>query len=326
VIEQNFSAFGLRAQSVFRALQSRLCEELADLDGRSSFHLDAWDRPGGGGGHTATIAEGDLFEKGGVNWSAVWGEFDDRALASMQRPGAAQRNGPQDRRFFATGISIVLHPRNPYVPTVHANFRYLERGEDCWFGGGADLTPVYPTVEDATSFHAAWKAVCDRHDPSYYPAFKRWCDEYFYLPHRGETRGVGGIFFDDLRGDRDALLAFVRDCGDTFMPSYAPIAQRRRNEPYGDTERFFQALRRGRYVEFNLVYDRGTSFGLATHGRTESILMSLPPLARWEYGWQPAPDSREAQALAFFKPRDWLAGAARSAGRTPNMPDELTST
>jgi coproporphyrinogen III oxidase len=203
----------------------------------------------------------------------------------------------------------VLHPRNPHVPTVHANFRYFERGPDAWFGGGSDLTPVYPVVEDAQAFHAAWKQTCDRHDPTYYPRFKRWCDEYFYLPHRRESRGIGGIFFDDLRGDIETIFAFVRDCGDTFMPAYAPIVQRRRHQPYGDTERRFQALRRGRYVEFNLVYDRGTAFGLATHGRTESILMSLPPIARWEYGWQPAPGSREAQALAFFQPRDWLASA-----------------
>ena len=317
MIEQNFSAFGLRAQAQFRALQSRLCEQLEELDGRAKFRLDAWDRPGGGGGHTATIADGDLFEKGGVSWSAVWGRLDDEALSRL---------GGTEREFHATGTSLVLHPRNPYVPAVHANFRYLERGERAWFGGGSDLTPIYPTVEDAVAFHAAWKAVCDKHDPSYYPRFKRWCDEYFYLPHRNETRGVGGIFFDDLHGDLEKLLAFSVDCGDTFMPAYAPIARRRRDQPFGDTERYFQALRRGRYVEFNLVYDRGTSFGLATKGRTESILMSLPPIARWEYAWQPAPDSREAQALAFFTPRDWLGEAARDGGRSSLRPDESTST
>jgi coproporphyrinogen III oxidase len=314
VIEQGGSPFFLHAQAHFRALQSRLCEQLADLDGAGKFKLDAWDRPGGGGGHTAMMSDGELFEKGGVNWSAVWGEFDDEALRRLAKPSAdgAERHAAGDkaeRRFFATGTSLVLHPRNPHVPTVHANFRYFERGPDAWFGGGSDLTPVYPVVEDAQTFHAAWKQTCDRHDPTYYPRFKRWCDEYFYLPHRGESRGIGGIFFDDLRGDSDAVFAFVRDCGDTFMPAYAPIVQRRRQQPYGDTERRFQALRRGRYVEFNLVYDRGTAFGLATHGRTESILMSLPPIARWEYGWQPAPGSREAQALAFFQPRDWLASA-----------------
>ena len=316
MMEQGGSALFLRAQTYFRALQSRVCEELAELDGAGRFMLDAWDRPGGGGGHTTTMADGELFEKAGVNWSAVWGEFDDEALRRLEKPAADDRHVAADgsrRQFFATGTSLVLHPRNPHVPTVHANFRYLERGADAWFGGGADLTPVYPVAEDAQSFHAVWKQVCDRRDPAYYPRFKRWCDEYFYLPHRAETRGVGGIFFDDLRGDLEAIFGFVRDCGDAFMTAYAPIAQRRRHQPYGDTERRFQQLRRGRYVEFNLLYDRGTAFGLATHGRAESILMSLPPIARWEYGWQPAPGSREAQALAFFRPRDWLAGAP--AGR-----------
>ncbi|MBV8223525.1 MAG: oxygen-dependent coproporphyrinogen oxidase [Candidatus Eremiobacteraeota bacterium] len=317
VIEQPVSTRGLRAQALFRALQSRLCEALEELDGRAKFKLDVWDRPGGGGGHTATIADGDLFEKGGVNWSAVWGAFDDAALARL---------GGSERVFHATGTSLVLHPRNPHVPAVHANFRFLERGTDAWFGGGSDLSPAYPTFEDTVHFHRAWKEVCDRHDASYYQNFKRWCDEYFYIPHRGETRGVGGIFFDDLCGGFDALLAFVKDCGETFMPSYAPIARRRRAQPYGDTERHFQQLRRGRYVEFNLVYDRGTAFGLATSGRTESILMSLPPVARWEYDWQPAPGSREAHAMAFFQPRDWLAQAATAQGRSPTSPDELTST
>jgi coproporphyrinogen III oxidase len=298
--EYRGSEFALGMQAYFRALQSRLCEQFAALDGSKKFQLDTWDRPGGGGGHTATMAGGDLFEKAGVNWSAVWGELDDAALAR----GAL--SGPGERRFFATGLSLVLHARNPFVPTVHANFRYLERGDDAWFGGGCDLTPVYPDVDDARHFHEAWRRACDRHDPEYYPRFKRWCDEYFYLPHRGETRGIGGIFFDDLRGDRERIAAFVKDCADTLLPAYAPIAQRHRADPYGETELRFQALRRGRYVEFNLLYDRGTAFGLATHGRTESILMSLPPLARWEYGWRPAPGSREAAALALFQPRAWL--------------------
>ena len=302
------SEFGLRMQAYFRALQSRLCDELAAFDGKRKFRLEAWDRPGGGGGHTAIIADGDVFEKGGVNWSAVWGEFDDAALARLD---------PGSRTFFATGCSIVLHARNPFVPTVHANFRYLERGNDAWFGGGSDLTPTYPDAEDARHFHQSWKEVCDRHDPSYYERFKRWCDEYFYLPHRNETRGIGGICFDDLRGDPERLAAFVKDCADALLPAYIPIARRHRDDPFGPAESRFQALRRGRYVEFNLLYDRGTAFGLATHGRTESILMSLPPLARWEYGWQPESGSREAAALAMLQPRDWLhAGVADVAGRT----------
>ncbi|MBV8171003.1 MAG: oxygen-dependent coproporphyrinogen oxidase [Candidatus Eremiobacteraeota bacterium] len=298
VSERSHSEHAIRAHDAFRGLQTHLCEELSRLDGTATFHHDLWERPGGGGGDTAVIADGDLFEKGGVNWSAVWGTFDDEAL---------RRLGGTEREFYATGTSLVLHPRNPYVPAVHANIRYLERGNDAWFGGGSDLTPVYPEIEDAVAFHRAWKNACDRHDPAYYARFKQWCDEYFYLPHRGETRGVGGIFFDDLHGDFEPLFSFVRDCGDTFVTAYAPIANRRRHQPYGDTERYFQQLRRGRYVEFNLVYDRGTAFGLATNGRTESILMSLPPLARWEYGWQPASGSREEKALAFFQPRDWLA-------------------
>jgi coproporphyrinogen III oxidase len=288
---------GERAERYFAELQGSLVKTLEQLDGTATFKTDNWERPGGGGGLTQTIADGALFEKGGVNWSAVWGDYDDAALAKL---------GGTERRFFATGCSLVLHPKSPLVPTVHANFRYLERGSDSWFGGGSDLTPYYPYEEDAAAFHRVWKDVCDRFDAGYYKRFKEWCDEYFYLPHRREARGVGGIFFDDLRGDREKTFEFVRACGDAFIDAYAPIAIKRRNEPYGDPERRFQALRRGRYVEFNLVYDRGTAYGLATQGRTESILMSLPPSARWEYGWQPAPGSREEQAQAFFKPRNWL--------------------
>ncbi len=290
------SAFGLRVQHWVDDLQTEILRALETLDGEGRFALDVWQRPGGGGGVSAVLTEGALFERAGVNQSAVWGEFGDAAL---------ERMGGTERRFYATGVSLVLHPRSPMVPTVHANFRYFERGADAWFGGGSDLTPYYPYEEDAVHFHQTWKAVCDRHDPSYYARFKEWCDEYFFLPHRGEMRGVGGIFFDDLRKDPDATFAFVRDCGATFMESYAPIVQRRRHEPYGERERGFQLYRRGRYVEFNLIYDRGTSFGLATQGRTESILMSLPPLARWEYCWSPEPQSREEAAMRFFQPRDW---------------------
>jgi len=241
---------------------------------------------------------GVVFEQAGVNASAVWGDFDDAALAKL---------GGEERRFYATGVSLVLHPRSPMVPTVHANFRYFERGDQWWFGGGSDLTPSYPYDDDCRHFHEVWKSVCDRHDPAYYAHFKRWCDEYFSLPHRGEMRGVGGIFFDYIRTDFDRDLAFVRDCAETFIHAYAPIVDRRRDEPHGERERAFQLYRRGRYVEFNLVYDRGTHFGLATGGRTESILMSLPPLARWEYGYVPEPGSREAAAFAYLQPRDWTS-------------------
>ncbi len=291
------TALARRAQAYFEKLQDEIVTRLEALDGGARFQSDRWERPGGGGGITRTVADSALFEKGGVNTSAVWGEFDAAALAKL---------GGTERRFFAAGTSVVLHPRSPMVPAVHANLRYFERGEDAWFGGGSDLTPYYPYMEDVVHFHTAWRDVCARFDPAYYPRFKRWCDEYFYLPHRGEARGVGGIFFDDLRGDLDATFTFVRACGDAFLDAYAPIAARRRDEPFGEREREFQAYRRGRYVEFNLVYDRGTAFGLATNGRTESILMSLPPLARWQYGWQPAPGSREEATMSFFKAREWL--------------------
>ena len=285
-----------RVQAWVEHIQDELIGALERLDGKGSFERDRWERPGGGGGVTAILSDGGLFEQAGVNRSAVWGEFGDLALARM---------GGTEREFYATGVSLVLHPRSPMVPTIHANFRYFERGAGAWFGGGSDLTPYYPHEEDARHFHLTWKRACDAHDPSYYPRFKKWCDEYFYLPHRGEMRGVGGIFFDELRGDLEATFAFVRDCGSAFISSYEPIAHRRRDERFGERERAFQLYRRGRYVEFNLLYDRGTSFGLATNGRTESILMSLPPLARWQYGWTAEPGSREEVALRFFQPRDW---------------------
>lgn len=289
---------GDRARRLFEERQVAICDELSRLDGAKQFALDRWERAGGGGGLTAVLADGGVFEKAGVSTSTVWGALDDAALRKL---------GGHEREFFATGISMVLHPRSPMVPTLHANFRYLKRGADGWFGGGSDLTPYYPKREDVTEFHRAWRGICDRHDAAYYPHFKAWCDEYFYLPHRGETRGVGGIFFDDLRGDPESTFAFVSDCCRSVLTPYVPIVRQHRDEPYGEREREFQLFRRGRYVEFNLVYDRGTSFGLATHGRTESILMSLPPLARWTYAYEPEPHSREAQAMTYFQPQDWLA-------------------
>ena len=290
------SRFGSRVHEWVDQTHATWLRELEALDGGGRFVLDAWQRPGGGGGTSAVMTDGALFERAGVNQSAVWGDFGDAAL---------ERMGGTERRFYASGVSLVLHPRNPMVPTVHANFRYFERGGDAWFGGGSDLTPYYPFEEDGRHFHATWKAVCDRHDASYYARFKEWCDEYFFLPHRGEMRGIGGIFFDDLRKDLERTFLFVQDCGAAFLAAYTPIVEQRRHERYGDRERSFQLYRRGRYVEFNLIYDRGTSFGLATHGRTESILMSLPPLARWEYSWTPEPGSREEAAVRFFQPRDW---------------------
>jgi coproporphyrinogen III oxidase len=248
------------------------------------------------------MLDGAVFEKGGVNFSAVRGSFAPELAASM--PGGGSE-------FTACGISLVLHPRNPHVPTVHANFRFItkgtEPGQAAWFGGGADLTPYYPRVEDIVHFHRTWKAVCDRHAVADHARFKKWCDDYFYLPHRRECRGVGGIFFDHLTERLDDVFAFVRDAGQCFVPAYRPIVQRRLREPYHDRERRWQLMRRGRYVEFNLLYDRGTSFGLKTGGRSESILMSLPLHVMWGYCEVPAAGTPEAESLEALSPRDWAS-------------------
>lgn len=291
-----------QAQEFFSSLQDKICRGLEEADGQAQFREDIWQREGGGGGRTRVLEEGALFEKAGVNFSAVAGLLP-AAFAAKIGEGIANAEGLD---FFAAGVSLVLHPRNPYVPTVHANFRYLEKGEASWFGGGTDLTPYYPFREDVTHFHQTLKAACDRHDADYYLRFKKWCDEYFFIKHRNETRGVGGIFFDYLTGDLEHLFAFVKDAGEAFLPAYLPIVARRRGQAYGERERDFQLIRRGRYAEFNLVYDRGTIFGLETRGRTESILMSLPPLARWVYDYRPEPGTAEAEAWNYFTPQDWL--------------------
>ena len=264
------------------------------------FREDAWRREGGGGGRSRVLSEGGLFEKAGVNFSDVHGEFSEEF--ARQVPG-------EGRQFTACGVSLVLHPRNPFVPTVHANFRFLTRGEKQWFGGGADLTPFYPFREDVVHFHQVWRRVCEAYaDVVDYARLKRWCDEYFHLPHRGEARGVGGIFFDYLEGDPERSFAFVRAAGDAFLDAYLPIARRRKDEPYTEAQKEFQEYRRGRYVEFNLLYDRGTVFGLKTGGRIESILMSLPAKARWWYDYRPQPGSREAELTDYWlQPRDWAA-------------------
>jgi len=286
-----------RAVAYLRDLQDRICAGLEEADGRARFREDSWDRPGGGGGRSRVLVEGGVFEKAGVNFSEVFGQMSPEFAAQLPGEGLD---------FTAAGVSLVLHPRNPFVPTVHANFRFLTKGSKQWFGGGADLTPYYPYREDAIHFHRTWKTVCTRHGPPVdYPRFKKWCDEYFFLAHRQEARGVGGIFFDYLEGDFDTLFAFVQDCGDHFLDAYVPIVSRRKNERYTDEQRSFQEFRRGRYVEFNLIYDRGTIFGLKTGGRTESILMSLPPVVRWRYDYHPQPGSREAELYEFLKPRDW---------------------
>ncbi len=288
-----------RAADHFRSLQDRICDALEQLDGSGRFHEDQWQRQGGGGGRTRILLEGAVFEKAGVNFSNVHGEMSEEL--ARQIPG-------EGRRFQATGISLVLHPRSPMVPTVHANFRFLTKTERWWFGGGSDLTPYYPYREDVIHFHRTWKAVCERHAPLIdYAKLKKWCDDYFYLPHRKEHRGVGGIFFDYLDGDFERLFAFVRDCGEAFLEAYLPIAARRKDEPYTEEQRTFQQIRRGRYVEFNLLYDRGTLFGLKTGGRIESILMSLPAVVRWAYDYRPPAGSREAELFEFLQPRDWAS-------------------
>ncbi len=291
--------FGPRVTAYLRDLQDRIVSALEALDG-GRFREDAWQREGGGGGRSRVLSDGAVFEKAGVNFSDVHGQMNEDF--AKQVPG-------EGRDFTACGLSLVLHPRSPMVPTVHANFRYLTKGERRWFGGGADLTPYYPFREDVIHFHRTLRDACVRHEPLIdYQRFKKWCDEYFFLPHRNEPRGVGGLFFDYLEGDVERLFAFVRDCGDALLPAYLPIAERRRNEPYTERERVFQEFRRGRYVEFNLVYDRGTLFGLRTGGRTESILMSLPPVVRWRYDYHPEPGTREAELYeVYLKPRDWAA-------------------
>jgi coproporphyrinogen III oxidase len=284
----------------FTALQQRLVSELEALDGRP-FRRDAWTRAEGGGGITRVIEEGDCFERGGVNFSRVNGTALP-ASASAARPELAGRG------FEALGVSLVLHPRNPYCPTVHLNVRCFSAGDDhWWFGGGMDLTPYYGFEDDARHFHNTCKRALAPYGAERHARYKRWCDEYFYLKHRGEPRGIGGIFFDDLNdASFETCFALTRSVGDHFLEAYAPLIERRRALPYGERERDFQAYRRGRYVEFNLVWDRGTLFGLQSGGRTESILMSLPPRVAWRYDWKPQPGSDEEKLYTtFLHPRDW---------------------
>jgi coproporphyrinogen III oxidase len=280
-----------------RSLQDAICAALERVDG-GRFREDRWEREGGGGGHTRVLEDGAVFEKAGVNTSEVFGELTEAFAKKL--PGSG-------RTFYAAGISLVLHPRNPLAPTVHANFRYLEQGGATWFGGGADLTPYYLFDEDARHFHSVWKDACDAHDPAYYPRFKKECDGYFFLKHRGEARGVGGIFFDHLHTDVRKDFAFAKTCGEAFLSAYLPILERRHALPYSDAQRVWQEIRRGRYVEFNLIHDRGTLFGLETNGRTESILMSLPPRVRWVYDHHPEPASEEARLIEVLRsPREWV--------------------
>ena len=289
--------------SFFRELQDGICRQLEEADGAGVFQEDAWERPGGGGGRTRII-QGAAIEKGGVNFSAVFGPMPEKIVRAL---------GVQDGQFYATGVSIVLHPRNPWVPIIHMNVRYFEMSDGTWwFGGGIDLTPHYISGAEAGFFHRQLEKICSFHHEEYYPKFKKWADDYFYLRHRDETRGVGGIFFDRLSAEdgitKPARFAFVRDVGLAFCPIYLRLFQANKQRSFGEKELHWQRLRRGRYVEFNLVWDRGTKFGLDTNGRTESILMSLPPLASWEYDFNPPQGSEEAQTLALLKKEiDWLA-------------------
>lgn len=290
-------------------LQDQICQALAEEDGTADFLTEEWQREEGGGGRTRVLADGRVFEKAGVNFSHVHG-------ASLPPSASASRPELAGRGFQAMGVSLVIHPRNPYVPTSHANVRFFvaeKAGEEpiWWFGGGYDLTPYYGNRQDCIDWHRVAAQACAPFGEAVYPRFKAWCDDYFYLKHRGEPRGVGGLFFDDLNEwDFETCFAFMRAVGDSYIPAYRPIVQRRKDAPYGERERQFQLYRRGRYVEFNLVYDRGTLFGLQSDGRTEAILMSLPPLVRWEYGYQPQPGTPEAELTDYYlQHRDWLAEA-----------------
>lgn len=299
-----------QASDLYKSIQTHICKALETVDGGALFRSDEWTRTDvkggtGGGGLTRILSGGKVFEKAGVNFSAVHG-FMAKEFAT--KLGVSQS---EDVPFFATGVSLVIHPYSPMVPTTHANWRYLELGDKAWFGGGSDLTPYYLFEEDAEHFHTILKKTCDAYNPSYYPKFKKGCDEYFYLPHRKETRGIGGIFYDylgrDEKVDLDEVLAFSKDLGFGFTEQYIPIVERRKGMPFTEKEKNFQLMRRGRYVEFNLLYDRGTHFGLQTGGRVESILMSLPAVVHWEYCPVIPPGSREAKLLEVLThPREWV--------------------
>lgn len=292
-------------QSYLRALQDRICTALELVDGTARFQIDRWTRSEGGGGESRVLRNGAVFEQAGVNFSHVQG-------ASLPASATAHRPELANTPWIALGVSLVIHPLNPYVPTTHANVRFFSTQKAdanvWWFGGGFDLTPYYPFEEDVLHWHRTANKACEPFGADVYAKHKDWCDRYFFLKHRQETRGVGGLFFDDLHEwGFDKCFAYQRSVGDHFLDAYLPIVARRKSTPYGDRERQFQLYRRGRYVEFNLVYDRGTLFGLQSGGRTESILMSLPPLVRWDYNWQPEPGTPEALLYSdFLRPRDWL--------------------
>ncbi|MGD8559755.1 MAG: oxygen-dependent coproporphyrinogen oxidase [Gammaproteobacteria bacterium] len=290
----------------YLGLQDRICNALAEEDGKGKFAEDAWEREEGGGGRSRVLADGEVFEQAGVNFSHVHG-------ANLPASATAHRPELAGRQFIAMGVSLVIHPHNPYVPTSHANVRFFMATKEnadpiWWFGGGFDLTPYYAFAEDVEAWHQTAKQACDPFGDDVYARYKKWCDEYFFIKHRNETRGVGGLFFDDLNeGSFDHCFGLMKSIGDHYIKAYRPIVERRKNTPYGERERDFQLYRRGRYVEYNLVYDRGTLFGLQSGGRTESILMSLPPLVKWRYNWKPEPGTPEADLYDhYLQPHDWL--------------------
>jgi len=296
-----------RVNDYLQDLQARITDELQQLDGKTGFEADSWQREAGGGGRSMVLRDGAVFEQAGVNYSEVYGS-NLPASATAHRPELA------GRQFRAMGVSLVIHPHNPYIPTSHANVRFFvaeKPGEEpiWWFGGGFDLTPYYGFKQDCEHWHRIARQACDPFGPRRYDEYKKWCDEYFYLKHRDEARGIGGLFFDDLnKPDFEQTFAFTRSVGDHYLPAYTPIVERHKNDAFGEHEKQFQWYRRGRYVEFNLVYDRGTLFGLQSGGRTESILMSLPPVVNWRYNYQPEAGSAEAELTDYYlKPRDWLA-------------------
>lgn len=306
---QGNHAMRAKMEQMLREAQISITQAIQDIDGEATFREDAWLRETGGGGYSRVLANGRIWEKAGVNLSVVYGTMPQEALRAATERGANRGQGDAVP-FFACGLSCVMHPRNPHCPTMHFNYRYFEtdNGDTWWFGGGTDITPSYLDEDDMKHFHGVYKDVCDRHDPNYYPKFKQWADDYFLIQHRGERRGLGGIFFDDLNDrDPEAIFEFCKDAANHVVEAYAPIIIKHQNDEYTDEQKRWQQLRRGRYAEFNLVYDRGTIFGLKTGGRTESILMSLPETARWEYDHHPEPGSPEAEFLdAAINPRKWV--------------------
>tara|TARA_B100001029_G_C15039247_1_gene442394 strand:+ start:861 stop:1736 length:876 start_codon:yes stop_codon:yes gene_type:complete len=283
--------------STFKDIQDHICHLFTEITNQK-YHEDNWNYKDGSGGGRTRIFNGDIIEKGGVNFSALNGTLSDNIAAKLKGGG---------REFFATGVSLVIHPKNPFIPTIHMNIRYIERSGMKWFGGGIDLTPYYLNVNDIIQFHKNLKQICDSHEIADYQKYKAHCDKYFFIKHRNEARGIGGIFFDYLDENKKQTFEFVKDLGYGFNNVYLPIFSKQIKKSYTDRHRKFQLYRRGRYVEFNLIYDRGTLFGLETQGRIESILMSLPPLTSWEYNWSPEPDSEESKIYELIKPKDWVS-------------------